>query len=245
MIRSLLALLLLTSSCFFLQGNGTEYLGGDITPGGGGGGGGAGSAEVLQGAPSATSLIRLRNGQVDAITGDLSLTLRLGPTLPGRIPVGFSWTFGQSTGSAEHGPAFYPVSWPSPEVSNPQITMWFNGQCLRFLKNAAPSAGLPSVVTVVGWLSQRHAGNAVLAQLSAGARVYGSSDGQRFLIVSTAAPTAMAVLDGDEAITMILQDEAAMKSLRQKAFYVDGYHRTSTDVAFQRLLCGEPLEGTW
>ena len=55
----------------------------------------------------------------------------------------------------------------------------------------------------------------------------------------------MDAADGEEALSMILQDEAAMKNLRQKAFYVDGYHRSPTDVMVQRLLCGgDPLEGT-
>lgn len=166
------------------------------------GSGVAGSAlgTTLQGTPSASSVIRLRAGQIDGVTGDLALALPVGPRLPGRIPLGISWNFNASAGDMEQGTGLYPLSWPSPELPNPQITMWFNGRQLRFLKQASPTSGMPSVATVVGWLQKRKVLESVLSQLSAGAGVYASADGTRFLLVSTATPTAMAVVDGEQAI---------------------------------------------
>lgn len=48
--------------------------------------------------PSSGSIVKLGAGSVDAVTGNLSLRVPLGPHLPGRLPIGFAWNFSSGDG---------------------------------------------------------------------------------------------------------------------------------------------------
>lgn len=155
----------------------------------------------MQMTPSAPELVRLRSGTVDAVTGDINISINLGPRLPGRIKAGFTWNFSSSAGNPVYGAGLYPISWPSPELSNPQITMWVTGRRLQFIKESMPSGqGMPTLAKIGDWLRLRKVSESVISQLAAGATVFASADGTKFLAVSAATPTAMAVVDGEEAI---------------------------------------------
>ena len=162
----------------------------------------------LPGTPSSSQYVPLRLGHVDAVTGGMNLSLPLGPKLPGRIPLGFSWVFdstssprmnatsGSSILTVKAGGILSPIVWPSPLASSPQVTAWINGQSHTFLKKSAPLAMYPTPA-IVGWLSKR--GMTDTSQLSL-ATVFPSSDGTRFFLVSRTSPSVMAILVNDEAI---------------------------------------------
>ncbi len=109
----------------------------------------------LPGTPSSSQYVPLRLGHVDAVTGGMNLSLPLGPKLPGRIPLGFSWVFdstssprmnatsGSSILTVKAGGILSPIVWPSPLASSPQVTAWINGQSHTFLKKSAPLAMSP------------------------------------------------------------------------------------------------------
>ena len=43
--------------------------------------------------PLSSRSIKIGMGSVDAVSGDISLRAPIGPRLPGRIPLGFTWSF--------------------------------------------------------------------------------------------------------------------------------------------------------
>lgn len=75
-------------------------------------------------APSSAHLIPVKYGHVDAITGNLSLNIPLGPRLPGRIPLGFSLLYDSSRidhSETFHPPAdgrYSPIIWPTIETAS-------------------------------------------------------------------------------------------------------------------------------
>ena len=129
------------------------------------GGTGDPTTPCLEDSPANTSHVPLRMGSVDAIGGELTRHIPLGPKLPGRIPIGFPWVF-RSMGPRDSyysitlGGTYVPVVWPNPDLNNPKITAWVNGQPIEFVKGANPTAGLPSPAKIRTWLQSRNVDNA-------------------------------------------------------------------------------------
>ena len=62
---------------------------------------------------SSPHLVPVRLGTVDATRGNLSLTLPLGPRIPGRLPTGLVWHFdSQDAVQFRIGGAYQAVRWP-------------------------------------------------------------------------------------------------------------------------------------
>jgi hypothetical protein len=96
------------------------------------------SVSWLSDNPSNVEHIDLKHGYVDAITGCLHASFPLGPKLPGRIPIGFTWVFKsngplESMGGSYIGGVYRPVVWPVPELNLPQITAYVNGEIINFV----------------------------------------------------------------------------------------------------------------
>ncbi len=173
----------------------------------------------LTGAPSASNLVSLRQGHVDAVTGNIHLNIPLGRRLPGRIPVGFSWVFDSLTGKKSElsgasspfhmGGQFSPIVWPAMRTNQPQHTVWVNGKPLTFLK-VNHARYMPTLDQIKGWLKKRGMDTAdALLNVS----IFPSADGSRFLIMDNDLPRMeacpdywknvkfnYAILDGDQAI---------------------------------------------
>ncbi|WP_306590026.1 RHS repeat-associated core domain-containing protein [Geothrix sp. 21YS21S-4] len=109
---------------------------------------------ALTQAPSASYHVSSRLGGFDAITGKGSFSLPLGPTLPGRIPAGFSLNF---DGTGLMG-SFRPVTWrlgnsyqtPQAAYSN---TVTLFGSDLVF--HSLPSSLVPSATSLQTWMTAR------------------------------------------------------------------------------------------
>jgi RHS repeat-associated protein len=80
--------------------------------------------DPLHETPSSHRTIKLGIGSVDAVSGSLNLRVPLGPRLPGRIPIGFTWSFDNQDGlQSAYGPSggagsalggdVRPVVWPA------------------------------------------------------------------------------------------------------------------------------------
>ena len=101
------------------------------------------SERVIPGESTSTSYrYPVRLGSVDAVTGNLELKVPLGPSLPGRIPVRFNWTYksqrdglclgypGDNANTSYpiggNGGIFTPVIWPAipVPVEDPATTTW-------------------------------------------------------------------------------------------------------------------------
>ncbi len=118
--------------------------------------------------PMASRSIKTAIGSVDAISGDLTLRVPLGPRLPGRIPVGFTWSFDnqdslQSGATATSmvafvGGSFRPVVWPSPGNfgdSPIQSTVMVDGRPLVFYRNYSTTK-MPSLGDFGKAMTDRH-----------------------------------------------------------------------------------------
>lgn len=148
-----------------------------------------GVPDPAQESPSVHRSVALRTGSVDAVTGELSLRMPLGPRLPGRIATGFTWFY--DSHSATHndlGGDFRPVVWPSASKKRMQFTALVNGEPWTFSRNYRASR-----VNVSAELSRRGIDDGA-AEALAYAQAYGlqvssmvpevypSLDGQRFFI---------------------------------------------------------------
>ncbi len=94
--------------------------------------------------PLASRSVRIGAGSVDAVSGNLLLRVPIGPRLPGRFPIGFTWSFDNQDGlqsAGAGGPGiggqFRPVVWPSGNFgdSRLQTTVCVEGESWAFQKN--------------------------------------------------------------------------------------------------------------
>lgn len=171
------------------------------------------TAAGILGTPTASNIIPMRFGEVEAISGAMNLSVPLGPRLPGRIPLGFSWTFNNQSSPRWAGLPIYiggaisPIVWPSPEMIRPQVTAWVNGRAMTFLKASKPAGGLPTRAQLQTWLSQRGVDNIASYTFSA---VYPSADGTAFFVViNNPGFHSYAILHGDEAVWRIANDRVS------------------------------------
>ena len=146
--------------------------------------------------PLASRAIPLALGSVDAISGNMALRVPLGPRLPGRISIGFTWSYdnqdSMQSGSAAAsglglGGNFRPVVWPSPGNfgdSPLQSTVVVDGRSWVFYRNHTSST-MPSLADLGKALQDRHvtptsaAGDPALVVVTG---AIPSSDGTRFLV---------------------------------------------------------------
>jgi len=95
--------------------------------------------------PSTHRSVPLRLGSVDAVMGELSLRIPLGPRMPGRIGLGFSWAFDSFNPLHEYlGGDFRPIVWPYwarqgisglEDTKGMNYTVLVNGDAWAFPKN--------------------------------------------------------------------------------------------------------------
>lgn len=110
---------------------------------------------VLPQAPSEARFVKTRLGGFDAVSGVGHFKMPLGPTLPGRIPAGFSWT---SDGSYLNA-SIRPVSWRIGNASQGYASAYSNtitlfGEDLYFSTPAQPAgANMPTAAQMQGWLT--------------------------------------------------------------------------------------------
>lgn len=151
--------------------------------------------------PLSSRSIKIGIGSVDAVSGDLNLRIPLGPRLPGRIPLGFSYSYRNQDGLHSYfagasstgvvGGNFRPVVWPSGDTfgdSPLQTTVLLDGQPLVFYRNYTTSK-MPSGADFLKAMADRHvlptppqaAINYDGGQLYLGPAVP-SSDGTKFLL---------------------------------------------------------------
>ncbi len=146
--------------------------------------------------PNAGRTVTLPFGQVDAVSGDYSATIPLGPRMPGRIVTGFDWLFDQQSlpARAVQGGQLEPVVWP--KILDPNTNMLMSvavgGRVLQFYPQATAQA--PQSASY--WLPLLAARGVVLqgptaAQAPSSGKILGStfhcaaypsSDGTQFLI---------------------------------------------------------------
>ncbi len=101
--------------------------------------------------PSTSHQIPVRLGSVDAVRGGLSLSIPLGPNLPGRLPIGLVWRF-DSQDSVQYriGGSFKAVTWPVDALGlgggyvPPSITVPVGASTYTFHRNFTPSSAVPS-----------------------------------------------------------------------------------------------------
>lgn len=103
-------------------------------------------------------------GSVDAVSGNLLLNTTLGPTLPGRIPLGFTWNYDNqdslqagNPGVSNMGGQFRPIVWPSPGNfgdSPIQTVVLINGSPTVFYRRHN-ATGLPNNATLFTAMSDR------------------------------------------------------------------------------------------
>jgi RHS repeat-associated protein len=144
--------------------------------------------------PTSSSVVRIGAGTVDAVSGNLQLHLPMGPRMPGRIPLGFSWNFtSQDTAQVAIGGGFRPVSWPSLNFGDSpiQTTVVVNGQPEVFYRQVN-NGSMPSASDLQSALTARGFNPAQPTYATGGWIVNGtgtlrlqaipSTDGTRFLI---------------------------------------------------------------
>ena len=92
--------------------------------------------------PSAAHQIPVRLGSVDAVRGNLSLSLPLGPRMPGRIPIGATWYF-DSLDSAQFlvGGMYRAAVWPHGSIPKPTTTVQIGSTTYSFQKHYAATVG--------------------------------------------------------------------------------------------------------
>ncbi|WP_306590665.1 RHS repeat-associated core domain-containing protein [Geothrix sp. 21YS21S-4] len=182
--------------------------------------------------------------QVDAVTGEMKLNLPIGPTLPGRIPIGFVWhTEGLGTASFD---AYQWPTWDSTQTGN-RVIVTLGHEKVTFLRGA-PLDTTATPAAVQKWYSDRglSTGAERIGTLEEGytpyfgATVFTSEDGTSHLVVSawrvkapvppkpwtpeTYFPPAdnrvfgprMAIIQGDTALWSSFEDDAG-QNIQQKA----------------------------
>ncbi|GLH67738.1 hypothetical protein GETHED_21020 [Geothrix edaphica] len=110
--------------------------------------------------PSASYSISMTLGSVDAVSGSINLSVPLGPTLPGRIPAGFKWTYdSMDPMQSRVGGAYLPVVWPASfDISygiGANTRALVLGAKYEFLRAAVPTGGIPSDETFQAWMTAR------------------------------------------------------------------------------------------
>lgn len=119
---------------------------------------------------------------VDAVTGRMELNLPVGPSLPGRIPIGFVWHSEGTNGSFD---SYQWPTWNATQVSN-RVTVTLGHERVTFLRGAPPDEnGDPQK-----WLQDRGltSGQEKVIGLGTGytsyfgASVFTSEDGSRHLV---------------------------------------------------------------
>lgn len=150
----------------------------------------SGVPDPAQESPSAHRAVATRTGSIDSVTGELSLRLPLGPRLPGRIPLGFTWSYdSHSPVHNQLGGEFRPVVWPTSSKKRMQFSVLVNGEAWTFSRNFRAN----SRVNVATELARRgvddgaaeaaaYAGPRGLTVAGMEPEVYPSTDGQRFFI---------------------------------------------------------------
>lgn len=171
--------------------------------------------------PTASYQVPIRLGSVDAVSGRLSLRIPLGPKLPGRIPLGFVWSF-ESTDSLHWrvGGAFRPVVWPVLTTSVPMATtgVLVGGSLETFHKSYAATQNVPTTADIRKWMADRGVDDGAAEAGSAGGGTFTVSakmpttDGTRWYVetywlLSNTAPSAptrvgarQVIFDGQNAI---------------------------------------------
>lgn len=125
---------------------------------------------------------------VDAVTGQMRLNLPIGPTLPGRIPVGFVWhTEGSGTASFD---AYQWPTWASTGTGN-RVVVTLGHDKVTFLRGV-PADTTVTQTAIQKWYQDRglSTGEEKVGTLDAGytayfgATVFTSEDGTSHLVVS-------------------------------------------------------------
>lgn len=143
-------------------------------------------------APHASASIPLHSGSVDAVDGRLHLGFRLGPVLPGRIPMGFNWRLSTQSGeSYKLGGSLRPVEWPDLQTIPATITVKVGGEDMTFFPTPLSTAtALPNSSQLHQWLDQRQVNMAEIPDFGdpepppylVVEKLYPSSDGTRFYL---------------------------------------------------------------
>ncbi|MDP1832371.1 MAG: RHS repeat-associated core domain-containing protein [Geothrix sp.] len=119
---------------------------------------------------------------VDAVTGRMELNLPIGPSLPGRVPIGFVWHSEGTNGSFD---SYQWPAWDTTQVSN-RVTVTLGHERVTFLRGAPPDVS----ANPQKWLQDRglSSGQEKVTGLDAGytsyfgASIFTSEDGSRHLI---------------------------------------------------------------
>ena len=95
--------------------------------------------------PSSAHLVPVRLGTVDAVRGNLSLSLPLGPTIPGRLPSGLTWHFdSQDAVQFRIGGTYQAARWPVGSMPTPATTVLVGGTRYSFQQHFAATAEVPT-----------------------------------------------------------------------------------------------------
>lgn len=135
---------------------------------------------------------------MDAVTGNLSLRIPLGPRLPGRIPLGFTWAYDyQDSLLHSSGGNFKPIVWPGGSSSPLSVSVVVSGEQWMFYKQAAPSSGaMPTQAELLALYSAlgvdsgeatadaQNTPNSLISSPQWRYTIAPSSDGRRFFISS-------------------------------------------------------------
>jgi hypothetical protein len=146
--------------------------------------------------PSAHRGIPLKLGSVDAVSGEINLRIPLGPKMPGRVPIGFCYSYDSQNGyHMLMGGDFRPVVWPSTDVKRLMYTVTVNGAHYNFARNFE----VPNLVNPLAFMAgygidngEQAAANYASAYttsmpLTVGAfvsHVFQSMDGKSFFVTS-------------------------------------------------------------
>jgi RHS repeat-associated protein len=132
-------------------------------------------------APQAARTVRLPLGSVDVVSGALDMRIPLGPRMPGRIPLGFSWSYNsQDGGNQAVGGCIRPVVWPGAVISPIQVTVMVGGEPWVFYKQASPAAR-PTDAQLLQWAQDRGV-QMVLRDTPPTVTMYPASDGTKFYV---------------------------------------------------------------
>jgi len=117
-------------------------------------------------APSAAHQVPVRLGAVDAVRGNLSVSMPLGPVMPGRLPVGLSWHFeSHDPKQFRAGGRFQAATWPvslgmtALYYTAPTTQVQVGTKTYTFYRNASPAGGLLSDSALQSLMSARGVDN--------------------------------------------------------------------------------------
>jgi RHS repeat-associated protein len=105
--------------------------------------------------------IQVGPASVDAIAGSLSMSIPVGPTLPGRIPLGIHWSYDSSSDKG----TFALYKWPSwTDAHQNRVTITLNQRKVTFVPMALWNSGVPNTPSqgvtsaqAIKWLQDRGA----------------------------------------------------------------------------------------